>query len=130
MCKAISDSHVPYTGPAYHAMRTTLLDEVKKRVETSCGLWQEHGLRVTGFVLVSDWWADAENRLLLNFMLVTPKGYKFLRTVDTSGQTKPEEYVANQLADIIFEIGLEHISAVIMDGASDKVNARRHIEDR
>ncbi|KAL3160598.1 hypothetical protein ABBQ32_010529 [Trebouxia sp. C0010 RCD-2024] len=36
MCKAISNSYVPYSGPGYQAMRTSLLHDIKKRVDESC----------------------------------------------------------------------------------------------
>lgn len=68
MCNATSSSHVPYTGPAYNAMRTTLLDAVKRRVDDSLAPWLEHALRYTGFVLVSDGWTDAQNRPLIQLL--------------------------------------------------------------
>ena len=88
MCEEISRSYVPYSGPAYNALRTTLLEQVKARVSKACKPWEDHAREVTGFVLVSDGWTDAQHRPLINFLLTSPKGQKFLRAVDTSGETK------------------------------------------
>lgn len=129
MCKVISNSYVPYTGPAYNAMQTSLLAEVKQRVDTSCDPWMQHGRQVTGFVLVCNGWTDAQNRPILNFFLVSPKGAKFLYAVDTSGQSKTAEYVAAQLIDTINDIGPQHVSAVIMDDASSNVSATGIVQE-
>ena len=62
MCEVISSSNVPYKGPAYNAMRTDLLDAVKDCVEVACKDWWQHAIQVTGFVLASDGWTDAQSR--------------------------------------------------------------------
>ena len=130
MCKAISASYVPYTGPAYNALRTSLLQEVKDRVDDACTVWYQHGLDVTGFVAVSDGWADAQSRPLLNMLLCSPKGHKFLKAVDTSGHEKSGQYIADQMTVVINEVGAHNVTGVIMDGAANNVNASKIIEER
>ena len=130
MCEVISNSNVPYKGPAYNAMRTELLDAVKARVESGCHDWWEHALQITGFVLGSDGWSDAQSRPLLNFLLCTPRGIKFMRALDTSGNEKNGEFIADKMSEVIDEVGSEHISAVIMDGAASNVAANELLEDR
>lgn len=97
MCKAISASYVSYTGPAYNALRTSLLKEVKDRVDDACAVWYQHGLDITGLVAVSDGWAVAQSRPLLNMLLCSPKGHKFLKAIDTSGHEKSGQYIADQM---------------------------------
>ena len=130
MCEVISNSNVTYKGPSHEAMRSALLGAVKAEVEAGCEPWWKHAMKVTGFVLSSDGWTDAQSRPLLNFMLMTPKGIKFLRALDTSGQEKTGEYIANKMSEVINEVGPEYISAVIMDGASNNVSANEILEDR
>lgn len=130
MCEVISNSNVTYKGPSHEAMRSALLDAVKAKVEEGCQPWWEHAIKVTGFVMSSDGWADAQGRPLLNFMLMSPKGIKFLRALDTSGQEKTGEYIADKMSEVIDEVGAEYISAVIMDGASNNVSANEILEDR
>ncbi|KAL3136716.1 hypothetical protein ABBQ38_15545 [Trebouxia sp. C0009 RCD-2024] len=130
MCEEISRSYVPYSGPAYNALRTTLLEQVKARVSKACKPWEDHAREVTGFVLVSDGWTDAQHRPLINFLLTSPKGQKFLRAVDTSGETKDGKYIAAQLTAIMEEVGPEDVIAVIMDGASNNVSANQILMER
>lgn len=129
MCKVISNSCVPYTGPAYNAMRTSLLDEVKQCVDKSCDSWIESGRHVTGFVLVCNGSTDAQNQPILNFFLVSPKGAKFLYAVHTSGQSNTAECIAAQLVDVINDIGPQHVSAVIMDDASSNASANSIVQE-
>lgn len=130
MCEVISKSNVTYKGPSHEAMRSALLDAVKAEVEADCKPWWNHAMKVTGFVLSSDGWTDAQSRPLLNFMLMSPKGIKFLRALDTSGQEKTGEFIADKMSEVINEVGPENISAVIMDGASNNVAANEILEDR
>lgn len=111
-------------------MRTELLDTAKAHVELDSKPWFEHGVEVTGFVLGSDGWTDAQSRPLMNFMLVTPRGTKFVRALDTSGHEKSGEFIAAEMSKVIDEVGPQHISAVIMDGASNNVSANVILEER
>lgn len=130
MCESISRSYVSYSGPAYNALRTTLLDEIKARVDKDSKLWEQHARDVTGFGLVSDSWTDAQHRPLINFLLTSPKGQKFLRALDSSGSEKTGQYIADLLTEIINEVGPEYIIAVIMDGASNNVSANQILMQR
>lgn len=130
MCEVISNSNVTYKGPSHEAMRSDLLAAVKAKVEEGCKTWFQHAMKVTGFVLTSDGWTDAQSRPLINFMLVTPKGIKFVRALDTSGSEKTGEFIADKMSEAIDEVGPEYISAVIMDGASNNVTANGILEER
>ena len=130
MCEVVSNSNVTYKGPSHEAMRSSLLQAVKAEVEEGCKPWWEYALKVTWFVLTSDGWTDAQHRPLLNFMLLSPKGIKFLRALDTSGQEKNGNFIADKMSEVIDEVGPEYISAVIMDGASNNVSANEVLEDR
>ncbi|KAL3160534.1 hypothetical protein ABBQ32_14131 [Trebouxia sp. C0010 RCD-2024] len=130
MCKAISASYVPYNGPAHNALRTSLLQEVKDRVDDACAVWYKHGLDITGFVAVSDRWADAQSRPLLNMLLCSPKGHKFLKAIDTAGHEKSGQYIADQMTVVIEKVGAHNVTGVIMDGAANNVNASKIVEDR
>lgn len=130
MVQKISQSKGLYSGPAYNAMRTTLLETVKTKVTDALAPWLELGKDVTGFVAVSDAWTDAQSRPIMNFMLANPKGVKFEKSVNSSGHVKDGAYIADLLIDVIEEIGPEHVTTVIMDGASNNVAAREIIEER
>ena len=61
MCEVISESNMTYRGPSCNALRTDLLEAVKKKVEAKSEDWKQHAMQMTGFVLTSDGWTDAQS---------------------------------------------------------------------
>ena len=125
----MSASKQSYAGPAYNALRTDLLENAKELLAAKLRLWSKHGFERSGFVLVSDGWTDAQGRPLLKFCLLNPKGPKFLKAVDTSGNEKNAEYLALELAKVIDAEGSADITAVILDGASANTAAAKILQD-
>ena len=119
-----------YRGPAYNALREGLLERAKEQITQQLQPYFEHRRRVTGFALLCDGWTDVQGRPLLNVCLATLKGTHFLRAVDTSGHEKDGQFTFDRLAEVMEEIGPEHIVAVIMDGASANESANKLLEER
>jgi hypothetical protein len=119
-----------YTGPGYNALREELLIRAKKLVTRELEPFFQHGRRVTGFAMLCDGWMDVQGRPLLNFCLAIPKGTHFVRAVDCTGFEKDGKFIFEKLAEVIEEIGDEHIVAVIMDGASANESANKLLEQR
>jgi hypothetical protein len=71
-----------------------------------------------GCTIMSDGWSNVQNKPLLNFIVTTPKGNKFLYAVDTSGHVKDAAYIADRLADAIESQGPENVVAMVTDSAS------------
>ena len=119
-----------YGGPAYNALCEGLLDRAKGRITRQLEPFFEHGRRVTGFALLCDGWTDVQGRPLLIFCLATPKGMHFLQAVDCTGFDKDGQFIFERLAEVVEEVGPEHIVAVIMYGASANESASRLLEER
>lgn len=109
--QAVQKAPAPYTPPAYNTLRTSLLDDAKKRVTESLRPWEQR-LQETGGTLCSDGWSDAANRPLLNVLAVNPKGAKFLTAVNTSGTVKSAEFIAACLMEAIEELGPDNVVQV------------------
>lgn len=81
MLDAIATIGPCYKGPSYHAIRTKLLYGIKKEVELlveACrSTWKE-----TGCTIMADGWQDQKNRQLINFLVYSPKGINFVKSVD------------------------------------------------
>ncbi len=68
--------------------------------------------------ITSDGWSDTRNRPLLNLLMVTPKGEKFLENVNTSGDTKDADFIAQVVGKAIEDVGAEIVVQVCMDSAA------------
>jgi hypothetical protein len=75
-------------------------------------------LSTFGCSILSDGWTSTQNRPLINLLVATPRGTKFLFAVDTSGATKDAVYICQQLAKAITLCGSEHVISVCTDSAS------------
>ena len=92
----------------------TALDEKLELKISGCmaGLITEIGAMV-----ISDGWTSIQDRPIINALLATPVGTKFLKAIDTSGETKDKEFIADFVIDVINESTPKNIVAVCMDGA-------------
>jgi hypothetical protein len=94
-------------------LKEQLLPEIKKRVARDQQALLDLRKALWGLTLVSDGWTDANKRPLLNVLLVCPEGEIFIEAIDTSGDTKSMEYVADKLGKHI----TSDVDMVVMDGA-------------
>lgn len=118
-----------YKPPAYNTLRTRLLDQACNNVKDDL-LKLRDGINQRGATLVSDGWDDASDNPLVNFLLVTDEGAEFLGSVDTTGQIKDMQYLADRLAEAIEEVGAENVIQVVTDNASNCVGAGTIVEEK
>ena len=86
-----------------------LEQKLRRKVE---GLLQQCGCTV-----MSDDWSSVQARSIINALLTTPAGARFIEALDTSGETKDAEFIKEFICRIIEAIGPENVAAVCMDGA-------------
>ncbi|XP_039144882.1 uncharacterized protein LOC120282190 [Dioscorea cayenensis subsp. rotundata] len=76
-----------------------------------------------GCTLMSDGWSDRKNRSLINFLVNSPSGTVFLKSVDTSDVVKDAQKLFELLDSIVEEIGEENVVHVVTTSASSYVAA-------
>ena len=67
----------------------------------------------TGCTLMSDGWTDGKSRHLTNFLVNSPRGSVFLKSVDTSSIIKNSQKLFELLDSIVEEIGNENVVQVV-----------------
>jgi hypothetical protein len=116
-----------YVSPGFNKLRTTLLQHEKTNIERLLApfktTWHTKGVTIT-----ADGWSDAQQRPLINFIAVTKEGPMFLRAINTEGDIKRKEYIAEKLMSIIEEVGPKNMVQVITDNASNYKGAEMLIE--
>ena len=68
------------TSTELPALDKKLDEQVRKKIE---GLLEE-----TGSMILSDGWTSVQQRPIINALQSTPAGARFLKALDTSGETK------------------------------------------
>ena len=90
-----------------------LLPAEKKRVKSVNNEVSALNQALFGQTLVSDGWTDANGKPLINVLLVSPGGEQFLEAIDTSGDTKSMQYIADNVGKHV----TQEVDLIVMDGA-------------
>ncbi|KAL4586691.1 hypothetical protein LXL04_011333 [Taraxacum kok-saghyz] len=114
--------------PSMYELRIPIL---KKEVEHVKGLlsdnekeWAEKGCSI-----LSDGWRDSVvQKDIINFMVNSPKGSVFVRSVDASNVSKDADLLFRVLDQMVEAVGEENVVQVVTDNASAYVKAGRLLE--
>ncbi len=115
--------------PSLVSLRTTLPDKEKVSVAVELKSFMASA-RSSKATITSDGWSDTRNRPFFNLLMVTPKGKKFLESVNTSGDTKDADFIAQVVGKAIEDVGAEIVVQVCMDSAAVCKAASRKLETR
>ena len=94
LARADSDSHFAYFALVLSCLQAREI--IDKRLNPILEV-----VKSTGCSIITDGWSNVKRRPLLNFLVATPKGIKFLRAIDTSGRIKHATYMASCFAKVI-----------------------------
>ena len=87
--------------------------------------WKQYGC-----LIMLDSWTDGKNRCLINFLVNSPIGTWFLKSIDASNTITNGELMFKHLNEVIEEIGEENVVQVITDNASNYVNVGRRLMEK
>lgn len=80
--------------------------------------------------LCPDGWMDGKSRHLTNFLINSPSGTVFLKSIDTSSFIKDGQKLFELLDSIVEEVGEDNVVQMVTDSASAYVLAREKIEEK
>jgi hypothetical protein len=107
-----------FKPPTYHEIRVKYLDyyygEISKVVAEYRSDWEKYGCTI-----MTDGWTDRKRKTILNFLVHSPKGTIFLKSIDASDITKTPDKVFKMMDDIVEEIGEENVVQVVTDNAAN-----------
>ncbi|RDY13309.1 hypothetical protein CR513_01802, partial [Mucuna pruriens] len=77
-----------------------------------------------------DGWTDGKGRSLTNFLVNSPSGSVFFKSIDNSDVIKNDQKIFELLDNIVEEIGEENVVQVVTNGASNLVAAGRMLMEK
>ncbi|KAG8391077.1 hypothetical protein BUALT_Bualt01G0150300 [Buddleja alternifolia] len=129
MCVAIAKYGDGFIPPSMHEMRTWIrkaeVDDINQLMEEHKKAWKQYGCSI-----MSDGWTDGKSRCIINFLVNSPAGTWFLRSVDASDTIKNGELLSNYLDKVIDEVGEENVVQVITDNGSNYVNVGKRLMEK
>ncbi|RDX69510.1 hypothetical protein CR513_51367, partial [Mucuna pruriens] len=106
--------------PTYHEVRVSFLkkavDNIHKSLDKYKSEWEKWGC-----TLMCDGWTDGKGRSLTNFLVNSPSGSVFMKSIDTSNVIKDGKKMFELLDSIVEEIGEENVVQVVINGATNLV---------
>ena len=103
-----------FKGPSLHELRGSLLqmtvNDVQDYLQEIKKAWSD-----TGCSLMADGWTNQKQQSIINFLVFSPKGTMFLKSVDTSGFRKDAETLFKLFDEVVQEIGVENLVQFITD---------------
>ena len=129
MLKSIGDYGKGLNPPTFHEVRESYLkkevDNVQASLEKYKIEWKKNGC-----TLMCDGWTDGRGRSLTNFLVNSPRGTIFLKSIDTSDVIKDAIKMFELLDGVVEEIGEENVVQVVTDSASALVAAGHKLEEK
>ncbi|CAN1302134.1 hypothetical protein LINPERPRIM_LOCUS25309 [Linum perenne] len=118
-----------YTGPSHHAIRTTLLDDIYAECKLTVDSMRIHWKNF-GCTIMADGWTDKRQRSLINFLIYSPKGISFVKSVDASGFAKTGNNLFELFDSVIQWVGVQNVVQVVTDNAANYVATGKFINAR
>ena len=87
-------------------------------------------LKKIGCTLMLDRWTDNREMSITNFLVNSPKGTVFLKSIDTSDIFKNAEILFQLLDSLLQEIGEENVIQVVTHSASTYVSASEKLMEK
>ena len=104
--------------PSYYEIRVKYL---KQEVEKTNLIVEEHKLfwKKYGCTIMTDGWTDRKRRTILNFLVNSPRGTVFLKSIDASDICKTADKIFKMVDDIVEEVGEEDVIQIVTDNAAN-----------
>ncbi|XP_059598128.1 uncharacterized protein LOC104881306 [Vitis vinifera] len=129
MIDAVANFGPGFKPPSMHELRTWILKEevndLSIIMEDHKKAWKQYGCSI-----MSDGWTDGKSRCLINFLVNSPAGTWFMKSIDASDTIKNGENMFKYLDEVVEEIGEENVVQVITDNASNYVNAGMRLMEK
>ncbi|CAA0812966.1 hAT transposon superfamily [Striga hermonthica] len=115
-----------FVGPTVESLRMNWLGKIKSEMQLwSKGIEKEWAM--TGCTVIAETWGDGKSRALINFLISSPSGTFFHKSVDASMYYKNVKYLSDLFDSVIQDFGAENVVHVIIDDALNFPGLANHI---
>jgi len=104
-----------YSPPTRHALDTNLLEAEYVRVQDKVN---EAIQNADCIAVISDGWSNIRGEGIINYILSTPKPV-FYKSTDTKDKRHTAAYIADELINVITELGSHKVFALVTDNAAN-----------
>jgi len=129
MIDAIGTYEPNLSAPTYHEIRVPLVSKeveyIDKLLKDLKLQWSKHDCSI-----MSNAWIDRKQQCLINFLVSSPTGTMFVKSIDGSIFVKTWKKLFEILDNVVKEIGEENVVQVIIDNGSNYVLDGKLLEEK
>ncbi|XP_042449877.1 uncharacterized protein LOC122034629 [Zingiber officinale] len=118
MLDLVARHGIGFKPPSYHEIRVKYLkqqvDCTKEVIEQHKAFWKKMGCTI-----MTDGWTDKRRRTILNFLVNSPMGTIFLKSIDASDISKTADKIFKLMDEIVEEVGEENVVQIVTDNAAN-----------
>ncbi|XP_057994974.1 uncharacterized protein LOC131175277 [Hevea brasiliensis] len=115
--------------PEFDDVEALGLDENEEEEELMQEIGSERLRQVLEVTVMYDGWTDRKGRTLINFLINSPKGSVFIKSIDASDESKTATLLASLIEKELMEIDPKKVVQVVTDNTSNNVAANLMLED-
>lgn len=127
MVEAIGMYGAHLKPPSYYELRVPLLQDELKLTHEMLSTNKQEQVKY-GCSIMSDGWTDTKGRTLINFLVNSPAGTMFVKSVDASAYMKTGQKLFELLDSFVEEIGESNVVQLVTDNGSNYVLAGKHLQ--
>ncbi|XLS54701.1 hypothetical protein HN51_004456, partial [Arachis hypogaea] len=129
MFEKVACHELGFKPPSYDELSGKLL---KKKVESTKLTLEEHKVewKKSGRTIMTDGWTDKRRITILNFVVNSPKGTVFLKSINASDICKTTEKIFKIIDEIVEEVGEENVVQVVTDNAANYKKAGQMLMEK
>ena len=115
--------------PTYHGTRVTFLKKEVENMHFTLDKYKNEWKKI-GCTLMLDGWTDNRERSITNFLVNSPKGTVFLKSIDTSDISKNAKNLFLLIDSLVQEIREENVVQVVTNSASTYVSVGEKLMEK
>jgi hypothetical protein len=125
MVEAIGNYGAHLKPPNYHELRVLML---KEELRLTHEMLESNMKEQTKYVcsIMANGWTDKKGRRLINFLVNSPAGTMFVKSVDASAYMKTGQKVYELLDSFVEEVGESNVVQLVTDNGSNYVLAGKY----
>ncbi|CAL5198848.1 unnamed protein product [Lathyrus oleraceus] len=127
MVEAIGMYGAHLKPPSYYELRVPLLQDELKLTHEMLSTNKQEQVKY-GCSIMFDGWTDTKGRTLINFLVNSPAGTMFVKSVNASAYMKTGQKLFELLDNFVEEIGESNVVQLVIDNGSNYVLASNHLQ--
>jgi hypothetical protein len=117
--QSVAKHGLGFKPPSYHDIRVKYLKQEVLATNEALAVHRATWKKTSCTIMTYGWTDMRRRRTILNFLVNSPRGTVFLKSVDASAISKTADKIFKMMDEIVEEVGEENVVQVVTDNAAN-----------